>query len=231
MLPPLVIFKGTYHQWGRYDNSVPQDWVIGISPKGWTDETLSLEWLQRIFDIRTKPTKEDQYRLLLVDGHHSSHISWEYIEHCLDNKIIALCLSPHSTHWLQPLDVVGVFSPLQHYYCSEVVRNGLVSNTKPLFITLYSKARTQAFQSRTITSAFAKTGMIPFNPSRVIEQLPNYTRPTLSEPEPPIEQPLLRPKTPENTTDIKAHLSAIFFGLQDLPIISTPTRSRILSVG
>ena len=72
--------------------------------------------------------------------------------------------------------------------------------------------------------------MIPFNPSRVLEQLPNYTRPTLSKPEPPIEQPLLRPKTPENTTDIKAHLSAIFSGLQDLPI-STPTRSRILQLG
>lgn len=151
VLPPLVIFKGTYHQWGWYDNSVPQDWVIGISPKGWTDETLSLEWLQRIFDIQTEPTKEDQYRLLLVDGH-SSHISWEFIEHCLDNKIIALRLPLHSTRWLQPLEV-GVFSPLQHYYCSEVdtpVRNGLVSITKPLFIALYSQARTQAFQSRTI---------------------------------------------------------------------------------
>ena len=58
--------------------------------------------------------------------------------------------------------------------------------------------------------------MILFNPSRVLEQLPNYTRPTLSEPEPPIEQPLFRPKTPENTTDIKAHFSVIFSGLQDL---------------
>ena len=74
--------------------------------------------------------------------------------------------------------------------------------------------------------------MIPFNPSRVLEQLPNYTRPTLSELDPssnPIEQPLLRPKTPENTTDINAHLSAIFSGLQDLPI-NTPTWPRILQL-
>ena len=85
VLPPLVISKGAYHQWGWYDNTTPTDWIIGISPKGWTDETLCLEWLQRIFEEQYTKPQNKQYRLLLVDGH-DSHISWEFIEYCIDNK-------------------------------------------------------------------------------------------------------------------------------------------------
>lgn len=49
--------------------------------------------------------------LLIFDGHHS-HISFELIELARKNNIHLLCLPPHTTHPLQPLDV-GVFGPLK----------------------------------------------------------------------------------------------------------------------
>ena len=48
--------------------------------------------------------------VLIFDGHHS-HISLELIELAKNNNIHLLCLPPHSTHLLQPLDV-SVFGPV-----------------------------------------------------------------------------------------------------------------------
>ena len=53
-------------------------------------------------------------RLLILDGH-DSHVTWEFLDYCLQNDIIPLCLPAHSTHILQPLDV-GLFGPLQRNY-------------------------------------------------------------------------------------------------------------------
>ena len=53
-----------------------------------------------------------------MDGH-SSHATVEFFHFCIQNKIICLCLPPHSTHVLQPLDV-GLFSPLQKRYSEEL---------------------------------------------------------------------------------------------------------------
>ncbi len=49
--------------------------------------------------------------LLIFHGHHS-HISLALIELARDNNIHLLCLPPHSTHLLQPLDV-EVFGPVK----------------------------------------------------------------------------------------------------------------------
>jgi hypothetical protein len=43
-------------------------------------------------------------QLLILDGH-TSHVSLSFIEYCEQQYIIPLCLPPHSTHILRPLDV------------------------------------------------------------------------------------------------------------------------------
>ena len=57
-------------------------------------------------------------RLLILDGY-ASHISTEAIEFCEAHKIILLCLPPHTTHLIQPLEV-GVFAPLAITYKNKV---------------------------------------------------------------------------------------------------------------
>jgi hypothetical protein len=46
--------------------------------------------------------------MLIVNGH-DSHVTLEAVEFCVQNKILLLCLPPHSTNWLQPCDV-SIFS-------------------------------------------------------------------------------------------------------------------------
>jgi hypothetical protein len=49
--------------------------------------------------------------LLILDGHESHH-STEFELYYQQNNIITLCIPPHSSYLLQPLDV-GYFGPLK----------------------------------------------------------------------------------------------------------------------
>src|SRR4051812_4027602 len=81
------------------------------------------------------------YRLLLLDEH-SSHISANFITHCLLHHIVLLYLPPHSTHLIQPLDL-GIFNQYQHHYgnlVDERMRLMTASLMKADFINLITTA-------------------------------------------------------------------------------------------
>ena len=63
------------------------------------------EWFEKIFVKHTKQLSGE--KLLIYDGH-VSHMSLDVINQEKNNNIHIICLPPHSTHLLQPLDV-GVF--------------------------------------------------------------------------------------------------------------------------
>ena len=56
--------------------------------------------------------KSQNKKILFVDGH-NSHISIEVVLLAIKNYISLICLPPHSTHLLQPLDV-GVFKSVKN---------------------------------------------------------------------------------------------------------------------
>ena len=70
--------------------------------------------MEECFEPSKKSNLIGQYCLLIIDGH-AFHISTEFIRIIRANKTICLCLPPHSTHLLQPLDD-GVFDPLKQKY-------------------------------------------------------------------------------------------------------------------
>jgi hypothetical protein len=106
-LPPLIIFKAENlsRQWIPAD--IHDNWRFSCNSKGWTSNFHRSEWLRRCFEPATREKAAGQYRLLICDGH-DSHISTEWIAHCMDNNIVLMLLPPHSSHLTQPLDV-GVF--------------------------------------------------------------------------------------------------------------------------
>ncbi|KAF9489019.1 hypothetical protein BDN71DRAFT_1402277 [Pleurotus eryngii] len=57
-------------------------------------------------------TNTDIYCLLILNGYNSHCTFWFCLYTC-DHKIIIVCLLPHTTHVLQPCNVL-VFLPLQH---------------------------------------------------------------------------------------------------------------------
>jgi hypothetical protein len=140
---------------------------ISNSQKGWMDQELGTLWLQQDFKPATQEHMQangsDGYHLLILDGH-NSHCTYKFIKHANDHKIIILCLPSHTTHKLQPCDV-GIFGPLAAAWKKEVTLAGCknITISKHNMLFYYDKARTSAFKSSTIRSAFLKTGIHPLN--------------------------------------------------------------------
>ena len=111
-----------------------------VSPSGWTNDDAALSWLEQVFNRFTKRKARRRYRLLIVDGH-GSHLTMRFISFCDRNKIVIAVYPPHSTHTLQPLDVV-CFSPLAQNYSKALTDHlhnsqGLVLIKKGDFFCLF----------------------------------------------------------------------------------------------
>lgn len=95
------------------------------------------------------------------------------MQFCHENNIIFCRLPPHTSHKLQPYNV-GVFGPFKTAYREleeELYRGGANAVGKQHFTFLYSQARCAAFTSRNIKSGWAKAGLYPFNPDRVLQDI------------------------------------------------------------
>jgi hypothetical protein len=171
-IPPFIIVKGRYHLSSWYENSpLPNDWVIATSENGWTTNERGLEWIQH-FDKHTKARTVGVYRLLVLDGHDSHH-STDFELYCKENNIITLCMPPHSSHILQPLDV-GCFSPLKTAYgkqIEEMMRASITHITKEDFFPAFYAAFQAALTPENIQGGFRGAGIVPFDPEKVISQL------------------------------------------------------------
>ncbi len=99
-LPPMIIYPKVFPG-GAYTFRGPDDAVYAKSESGWVDSELFLAWMKKVFLVYAVSQRPV---LLLVDGH-ASHVNLELIDIARDNNIILLCLPPHTTHLLQPLDV------------------------------------------------------------------------------------------------------------------------------
>jgi hypothetical protein len=113
-----------------------------------------------------------EYRLLLVDGH-NSHYTVAFLLYAREHLIIVLCYIPHSTHIFQGLDVV-IFSLLKKMIGEERdkwLRENGVAMDKNNFLEVYSKAHVRALTPANIKAAFKKTGIWPYNPDVVTEDM------------------------------------------------------------
>ena len=143
-----------------------------------------------------------KYRLLIFDGHDNHH-SVDFELYCKENDIITLCMPPHSSHLLQPLDV-GCFGPLKKAYGREIedlMRARVSHITKAEFLPAFQIAFRATFTEQNIRRGFRKAGLVPFDPENVISKLDVH----LHTPTPPGSS--LRPlapwesKTPANPTE------------------------------
>jgi len=194
----MLILPGTIHL---------EDWVtktdlddnvlIGVSETSYSNDWLALDWLVHIDRFSSK-RKIGSHHLLLLDEY-GSHCTKQFLEFCNEKNIIPFCLPPHSTHLLQPLDVV-VFQPLKHYHAEaieEATRTGCSDFNKIEFLAAIESIREKAFKRSTIISAFKKTGLIPYNPNIVLSTLREYSPEQPSYPAyPSSREAILQPSTP-----------------------------------
>ncbi|KFZ25170.1 hypothetical protein V502_00351, partial [Pseudogymnoascus sp. VKM F-4520 (FW-2644)] len=140
-VPSYVVVKGKYHLLPWYQNGqFPKDWRIHTSENGWTTNEIGLDWIKH-FNQHTKACTKGVYCLLVLDGHKSHHSS-NFEDYCQENNIITLCMPPHSSHFLQPLDV-GCFGPLKTLYSKQIekmMRMQITHITKDNFFAAFLKA-------------------------------------------------------------------------------------------
>lgn len=204
-IPPFVIFGGKILISDWYPG-MPRDWVITVSPNGWTSNELAIKWLKH-FDAHTKARTQGVYRLLIIDGH-ESHNSHEFHKYCEEQKIIVLCMPPHSSHLLQPLDV-GCFSPLKRAYSDEInswARYSVEQVKKTTFLPAFKTAFDKAIIRENILASFRGAGLVPHDPERVLSKLDVVLRtPT----PPPLEATPWESKTPSNLLEIEAQSTLV----------------------
>ena len=189
-IPPFIVVAGQYHLANWYQESnLPGDWAITTTQNGWTNNETGFEWLKH-FDQHTTNRSKGVYRLLILDGH-GSHHSADFEMYCEENNIITLCMPPHSSHLLQPLDV-GCFGVLKKAYGREIehlIRCSITHVSKTEFFPAFHNAFQATMTERNIKSAFRGAGLIPFNPESVVSKLDVQIRTP-----PPVEE--IVPSTP-----------------------------------
>jgi hypothetical protein len=114
---PTYIFQGSYvlAKWKEGD---PIKANVVTSEHGWMNSKICLSWLRDVFDAETAEKAADRPRLLIWDGH-VSHMTYEAAMYAKNHNILLLCLPPHSTALLQPLDKV-LFGPLARAMSDEI---------------------------------------------------------------------------------------------------------------
>ncbi len=170
-LNPMIIWPASTHRanWTTYPTPV---WHYAYSESRYPNTEISFAWLQRAFDPQTKEQANGRPRVLICDGF-GTHESPEVLEFCFGNNIILCRLPSHTSHKLQPCDV-AVFAPLKVAYRDQVdqlERGGVNTIGKAHFTNLYSPARKREFTKRNILAGWAKSGLFPFNPDRVLRDI------------------------------------------------------------
>jgi hypothetical protein len=189
-LPPLVMFKGksVQQQWFPKDLTPFEGWEFTATDNGWTTDKTAVEWLEKLFIPLTAPSRPQEKRLLVLDGH-GSHETTDFMYLCFQHNIHLLYLPPHTSHVLQPLDL-SVFSALKHYYRKQIGYLSLLTDSSPVgkqnFLLCYQKARKEALSISNIKSGWKASGLWPVSSakplmSRLLLENSNQIKSTVSE--------------------------------------------------
>jgi hypothetical protein len=186
LLPPGLIYaaaKGAIQSsWVKVIEAGQHEVFITSSSSGWSNNDVGLAWLEQVFDRCTKQ-QSGRWRLLIVDGH-ESHLTREFIESCNRHRILLMILPPHSTHTLQPLDVV-MFKPLSQAYSDKLTTRlhnaqGLISIKKGDFFPLFWRAWVSSFNESFILKSFEATGIWPMDPNVILKRFTSIPKPERS---------------------------------------------------
>ncbi|XP_053392256.1 uncharacterized protein LOC128554944 [Mercenaria mercenaria] len=159
-LPPMVIFSKNVP---RDLETLPDSWNVTSSKKGYMDSTLFVDWLSQSFI----PNCGRDRPVLLIMDNLGAHLTPDAIDLARENQVEMLCLPPHSTHLLQPLDV-RIFHLLKTNLSKVASRLGhqvnRISRGKMPDLIKYALSM---LSEHDIIEAFRLTGIIPCNPSIV----------------------------------------------------------------
>lgn len=198
LLPPFVIYKGE-HLWNTWTEGGPKGKPCCSEPccsagtrysrtqHGWIDAETFADWFAAAF---LPHARRLEGRKVLIGDNLSSHLSADIIKNCEENNVSFVCLPPHSTHLLQPLDV-AFFRPMKMAW-RKVLFKWKVENPKGGVVPkeIFPKLLKQTLENmndvvkkndpgvssaikRDLISGFAATGIFPLDLHRVLKRIPD----------------------------------------------------------
>ncbi|KAB0805315.1 hypothetical protein PPYR_02285 [Photinus pyralis] len=168
-VPPMFIFSRKRMKLELMDGTPPGS-IFGCNESGWMKLDMFERWFDHFLNF-TKPSKEEPV-LLILDGHLSHTKNLNVVTKARENSVCILCLPPHTTHKLQPLDV-GVMYPLSRYMDQSLEKwmNNNPGRTVTVFQIgkIFSEAYLKAAMPSNAINAFKKTGIVPYDPDVFID--------------------------------------------------------------
>ena len=162
-MPPKLIFPRVRMKAELMDGAPPGS-TYECHPSGWIQTHIFIDWMKEF--IQFSGATKDRKVLLILDGHATHTKSLELIDLARKNGVIMLCLPPHCTHRMQPLDITFM-KPLSVYYEQEV-KKWLRQNpgrvvTQFQIAQLFGKAYLRSATMITAINGFSTPGIYPLD--------------------------------------------------------------------
>ena len=114
-IPPLLVFPRKYMKPELMNGTLPGS-IHMCHPSGWIQSEIFSQWFLH-FIKHTKLIKDPV--ILVLDRHYSQTRNLEVITLARKNQVDIICLPPHSSHKMQPLDK-AFMGPLKTCYYQEI---------------------------------------------------------------------------------------------------------------
>ncbi|XP_010730108.2 uncharacterized protein si:rp71-1d10.8 [Larimichthys crocea] len=171
-VPPFIIYSKAYPGGVCYKTHGPPNSLYGWSDSGCINSELFKKWFLKHFLLHAPKARP---LLLIFDGH-KSPVNLEVVEAARKEDVILLCLPPHCSHILQPLDA-GLFVLLKQRFAA-LIGDGCAADThfavsKKEFSGVF-KGTYQVMKEeegvRTVKEGFRKCGIYPLNHFNTINE-------------------------------------------------------------
>lgn len=212
-IPPLIIFPRARMKPELQDGAPPGS-IFKCHESGWMQTDIFSDWFSH-FLHHTKPTQDDPV-LLILDGHTTHTQNLVAIEMAREHHVTLLCLPPHCSHKMQPLDV-AFMGPLNTFYVQCIEK--YLRNNPGRVVTIFQMSRIfgesylKAAVPTTAINGFRKTGIAPFDPN-VFSDVEFAPSETTDRPSPISRSPCRDRRTPsptpnDNTKNVTTPPSAL----------------------
>lgn len=176
VLPTYTVYKAD-HLWTSWCENGPKDARYNRTKSGWFDTTVFEDWFKSV--IIPWADKLEGPKIIIGDNL-SSHLNIDIVRKCEELNIRFTFLPPNSTHISQPLDV-AFFGPLKRKWRNILTQHkidnpGETQLNKAHFpMLLKSLIESIEISNKVnICSGFRATGIVPFNPQKILQKLPEY---------------------------------------------------------
>ncbi|KAF0311201.1 Jerky -like [Amphibalanus amphitrite] len=209
--PPFVVYKAKREPFDSWMRGGPPGTAYGTTPSGWMEGNIFESWFQTIFVPEITKKHDGQPTVLVYDGH-GSHMTYRTAALAKDNNITVVCLPPHTSHAIQPLDV-AVFKPVKVAWAQILKRwqreSRLVAVDKSVFPTLISQLWKELDPVHAV-AGFRGSGLFPVDAEKVRSRMvgPGSTsRDDIPSPDEALQDAVLSVLSPEQSSETKAALA------------------------